>query len=127
MISEADITHGGNGADAILGGPSDEIIIGGGGDDNLFGEGSADRFLILDTDDGTDTLTNFAVGNILDVSDLIDFGAGETSGVIAFQTNGADVDIIDNSANGGGATVAVIDTALAGNLSIDADGQITTV
>jgi hypothetical protein len=82
--------------------------------------------VILNTDDkGTDTITDFDGNDTLDVSNLIDFGGGEATGVIAFLDTGDDTAVIDNSADGGGFTVAVIDDVNPGALSIDANGTIT--
>jgi VCBS repeat-containing protein len=126
IISEANIVLGSNSDDAAVNGTAgDDVTLGGGGGDELNGNGGSDRFVILNTDDkGTDTVTDFDGNDTLDVSNLIDFGGGEATGVIAFLDTGDDTAVIDNSADGGGFTVAVIDDVNPGDLSIDANGAI---
>ena len=127
VMSPASIVSGSAFDDvAIVGTAGDDLIISGGGADSVDGGGGDDRFLILETDVGTDTIINFNTGDLLDLSDLLDTG-NVAANMIAFEQDGADVRVIDNTTDGGGATVAVLDTATAANISVDADGVVTTV
>ena len=62
--SGSDLLSGGNGNDRILGGTGDDLIIGGAGNDLLLGEAGSDTF-VLETGDGTDTISDFVVGQDL--------------------------------------------------------------
>jgi hypothetical protein len=120
---------GTQGDDALFG-SGDDIFVSASGTDALeLGFGS-ERIVILREDTGVDTIDFFGdVGfDILDLKDLLDT---ETSGVadIGLVANGANTDVFDNSADGGGRLVATINGALpgagVGQLSVSADGEVT--
>ena len=71
---------GGNGRDVIDGGNSDDLLVGGRGDDLLTGGNGNDTF-VLSTNDGTDTITDFAIGK-----DLIGLSGGLTLGSLSIST-----------------------------------------
>ena len=68
-----DVLDGGAGDDILYGEGGDDILIGGAGDDTLNGGTGADTF-VFDTFDGVDTVEdlNFAEGDKLNLSDIID-------------------------------------------------------
>jgi Ca2+-binding RTX toxin-like protein len=70
--SGADILNGGDGNDILYGGKGDDLLNGGLGMDTLTGGMGADKFL-LSTNSGTDTITDFEVGQ-----DLLVLGNGLT-------------------------------------------------
>ena len=90
-----DTLNGLGGSDVLIGGAGADQLDGGDGDDTLTGGNGADKFILeLDTAAGTDTITDFSVG---DGDRLLVFtGNGETTlaglGITA-QANGS------NSAN----------------------------
>jgi len=118
------------------GGTTDALIVSRSGNDTIsLDELVTERVAILREDTGTDTINNFGLAfgfgasDIVDVKDLIDFGGGETSGDIALVVNGANTDVVDNTADGGGQVVATVTGfapgAAPGQLAISADGEIT--
>ncbi|WP_460997383.1 Ig-like domain-containing protein [Simiduia litorea] len=74
-----DILYGGLDQDTLIGGEGDDILFGGRGDDTLTGGNGSDRFMWVAGNAGTDTVTDFNVGegDVLDLSDLL---IGEESG-----------------------------------------------
>lgn len=58
----ADSLRGREGNDTLDGGGAGDLLIGGDGDDSLTGGGGGDEFR-LNTGDGTDTITDFQIGN----------------------------------------------------------------
>ncbi|MGF1537038.1 MAG: hypothetical protein ACFB4J_11230 [Elainellaceae cyanobacterium] len=65
-----DILVGGAGNDILIGGDGNDRLIGGAGDDQLTGGSGTDTF-VLTSDIGTDTITDFTIGE-----DLIELEAG---------------------------------------------------
>ena len=122
----------GDGTDNVLTGDGNaQLIIGGGGNDNLTGGGGNDRFGFLEstttTDTGTDTITDFNAGDIIDISELLDAGNTTAGNIAIVNDGGGNATIIDNSTDGGGAVVAVVQGVDAANLTVDANGDIVLI
>ena len=75
-----DTILGGNGRDTLNGGNGNDLLVGGRGDDLLTGGNGNDTF-VLAVNDGTDTITDFAVGK-----DLIGLSSGLTFGSLSIST-----------------------------------------
>ena len=75
-----DTILGGNGRDTLSGGNGKDLLVGGRGDDLLTGGNGNDTF-VLSLNDGTDTITDFAVGK-----DLIGLSGGLTFGSLSIST-----------------------------------------
>lgn len=108
----ADQLNGGAGNDQMSGGAGADSLVGGTGTDKLTGGADADHFVFNSANEGTDRISDFAVG-----VDHIDLGA-------AFGLTGPLVDGI-SFVSGGAATTAVATVlydAVTGMLSFDADG-----
>lgn len=71
-----DSVQAGAGNDLVLGGTGNDLIAGGSGDDTFAGAGGADRFVFdpSNTEEGQDTIIDFAVGKdliSLDIADIL--------------------------------------------------------
>ncbi len=93
--------RGNSGANALDGAGGDDTLIGGDGNDTLTGGSGHDSFVVSTGDSGTDTITDFATGDVLQV-----WGANFTS---------------SGASSGDGATV------LAGELQVATGGGQTTL
>lgn len=79
---------GGGGNDVLDGGDGDDILIGGPGDDILTGGQGADRFVFEASGGGNDTVTDFGVGDRLEVTGLplsAFLGEGNGAGLLQGQ------------------------------------------
>lgn len=65
------VLSGGRGNDVLRGGMADDVLSGGAGDNLLTGGGGRDRFVVLVNGAGTDSLTDFQMGD----GDVLDLGA----------------------------------------------------
>ena len=96
-----DVLYGDDGNDAVNGGIGDDTLIGGNGTDTLTGGTGTDTFVIIGT--GIDTITDYAAGEIIDVSALLTWN-GSTTGFIRLTAAG-DLQI---DTNGGGDSFVTI-------------------
>ncbi len=119
--------YGGAGDDILAGGPGADVLFGGRGDDVLSGGAGDDVFVIGrdDLGDGvrsfTDTVTDFAAGDTLDLSDVVDFFADDVGALLLLDSaEGVVVQVGDT-----GQTVVVIENQAASGLTLDQDGNIT--
>jgi Ca2+-binding RTX toxin-like protein len=95
------------GQDVLRGGPGDDLLNGGADVDTLVGGGGSDTLSIDAVDQGVDRVLDFATGpggDVLDLSDVLDFGAGDVatsfvrlnatggSTAVAVNTDGAGTD-----------------------------------
>lgn len=109
--------------DTIIGDGGNNVITGGDGDNLLTGGGGDDTFVIGTGDTGMSTITDFAAGDILDLSDILEGVAGDQ---FTFADVAGDTEI--RSTTGGvETTVAMIQNISAVGLSLDADGNVTVV
>jgi Ca2+-binding RTX toxin-like protein len=121
-----DRLRGGNGADQLSGDNGNDRIEGGRGTDTLAGGAGNDRFAFDNMSEGVDTITDFAKGDIIDISDVLprsveDGDEAVTGGFVRFLQSGADTLVqIDRS---GGAdsfqTLAVLKGVSAASLHAD--------
>jgi len=128
-----DVLDGGAGNDTMHGGADNDVLTGGAGNDVLFGDTGNDTFVINRADltgSGgtryTDTIKDFGPGDVLDLSDVVDFYAGNTSTPASSEIqlvnagNNVNVNSVDT-----GQTIAVIESDSVANLVLDQDGNIT--
>ncbi|WKE65129.1 retention module-containing protein [Gallaecimonas kandeliae] len=106
-----DIISGGEGNDIIDGGAGNDVIAGGLGDDLLTGGTGNDTFHWGAGETGTDTITDFTVGQ--DVLDLANLLQGEENGVLtnylSFSVSGGDTTIsIDVNGDGSGTDQTIV-------------------
>lgn len=87
--ADDDEIHGGDGADTLYGDAGNDTLIGGAGNDLMFGGDGADTF-VVDSNDGTDTITGGEGGadfDLLDatgVSDAVSVGfTGDEAGTLS--------------------------------------------
>lgn len=123
--SQPDVTiFNGTASDDILTGDSgDNVLTGGDGDNLLTGGGGDDTFVIGSGDTGISTITDFDLGDVLDLSDILVDAAQDQ---IVFADVAGDTEI--RSTTGGIETaVAMIQNISAAGLSLDADGNVTVV
>jgi Ca2+-binding RTX toxin-like protein len=128
-----DELFGNNGADDLRGGAGDDLLNGGLGADTLTGGADSDTFRIDQIGDGIDQILDFeagAGGDILDLSALLNFGAGDDAAdfVRLDETSGNTEVAVD--ANGGGNNfTAVFNLVGATGLDVGtlvADGNLQT-
>ncbi|WP_109108551.1 M10 family metallopeptidase C-terminal domain-containing protein [Azospirillum sp. TSO35-2] len=96
---------GGDGTDSLIAGTGNDTLTGGVGDDTLSGGSGSDLFLFNDGGDGTDTITDFGLGDTIRLighsfADLLSLGDGT-----ATAAHGVEVGATD-----GGVTSLYIDT-----------------
>ena len=91
----SDDIRGDGGRDIIAGGDGNDTIDGGRGRDTLSGDDGSDTY-IFDVGDGSDTINNASTDA---ATDTLQFGAGVTSGELAFSQSGSDL-LIDVGASG---------------------------
>jgi hypothetical protein len=112
-----DVLIGGDGNDTLNGGNGDDTLNGGNGTDTLNGGSGNDTFVISGS--GTDTIGDYAAGEIIDLSKLVTWN-GTTSGYVRLQANG-DLQIDVDGGGNSFMTVAKITTA-----GVDATVRYTT-
>ncbi len=102
-----DTLYGDAGNDAIYGLDNDDVLYGGDGNDTLVGGAGADEFVVLATDTGTDTITDFSTseGDALNLSDVIAFDplTDTITDFVQITDNGTDSTVAvdaDGTANG---------------------------
>jgi len=91
-----DLLNGESGNDELIGGLGDDLLIGGLGDDLLTGGEGADTFVWLEGDSGTDHVKdfNFAEGDVLDLSDLLQLSIGDNlDDYLDFKSDGTNTTI----------------------------------
>ena len=98
-----DTLDGGAGDDIIFGQEGDDQITGGTGNDLLSGGTGNDTFIWNAGETGTDTITDFAGGDVLDLSALLqdEEFSGDLSGYLQVTDDGTDT-TISVDADGGG-------------------------
>jgi Ca2+-binding RTX toxin-like protein len=116
--SSNDILNGGSGGndlifagasnDTVDGGSGNDLLVGGTGNDTLTGGGGDDRFAFAETGAANvDTITDYSVRDVIDLSPLLDSQFGPTDNPADFTRlvqNGSDVVVqadLDGAANGG--------------------------
>ncbi|RHW75223.1 type I secretion C-terminal target domain-containing protein [Colwellia sp. RSH04] len=105
-LSGNDILNGGTGDDFIIGGTGDDTVIGGAGNDTLRGNSGSDIFYFASdsADNSTDTIVDFANGDTIDLSDLLEgesATADSLAGYLQFSFDGTDTLIsIDKDKDG---------------------------
>ena len=109
------------GNDQLFGGAGDDRLFGGAGDDELTGGAGNDTFVLLKDDSGTDTIRDFAVGDTIDLTDLVD-GDAQTELLFGDDGNGNATVALESAPND--VRVVVEGTSFA-NLSVDSDGNIS--
>ncbi|CAN5402346.1 hypothetical protein BH10PSE4_BH10PSE4_32590 [soil metagenome] len=105
----ANLLQGGGGTDQLSGGGGADTLIGGGGSDTLTGVGGADVFRGTRAELSGDTITDFAVGDVINISDVNLAG-------FSFSWNGPLLSL------GDGAAMTLI-SATTGQLAATADGH----
>lgn len=125
-----DILLGGNGFDRVYGDDGDDIIYGSAGNDYLFGGAGNDLFLFNDINDylGSDRNVikgGFDSGDIIDISDLLDYdGTGPLSDYVVLTDNGTNTIIsVDTDGGVNNFTQVVIIQNISG-LWTDADDMV---
>jgi len=73
---DADVIHGGRGDDVIDGEGGNDAIHGGSGNDTLTGGAGDDTFVYGFDNAGSDTITDFSTGDVIDISTLLDVAEG---------------------------------------------------
>lgn len=107
--------------DTITGDGGNNVLAGGDGDNTLTGGAGNDTFTIASGATGTTTITDFATGDVLDLTDVLD---GVASEQFVFSDVAGDTEV--RSATDGFATaIAVVENVSASSLSLDADGNVT--
>jgi Ca2+-binding RTX toxin-like protein len=107
-----DVVDGGGGADRIEGGTGDDILTGGAGNDVFRLEGSF-------AENGTDTITDYSAGDVLDLSAVLDLAFNVDT--LVFDEDG------DGTADAGDGILDAFDPSLydiAQSVSINPDGQL---
>lgn len=107
--------------DNLTGDSGDNILTGGDGSDTLTGGDGNDTFVIGNGDTGTDTITDFALGDILDLGDIL---VGVAADQIAFTEDGGNTEV-RSTVDSVETTVAVIQNVGASSLGLDAEGNVT--
>ena len=125
-----DILIGGDGDDILLGGGGDDILDGGAGQNTLTGGDGADTF-VLGSIDIADIITDydFAEGDAIDLTALLDISGGNINNYVRVADNGAGLvdelqidDTGGNFANAGNIeTVAILDVAVLSQVTIIVD------
>lgn len=87
----------------------------------LTGGDGNDTFVIGNGDTGTDTITDFALGDILDLGDTL---VGIAADQIAFTEDGGNTEV-RSTVDSVETTVAVIQNVGASSLGLDAEGNVT--
>ncbi|MEW6999647.1 VCBS domain-containing protein, partial [Colwelliaceae bacterium BS250] len=112
---------GGDGNDYIDGGLGNDVLIGGLGDDALIGGLGADTFVWLEGDSGTDHVKdfNFAEGDVLDLSDLLQLSIGDNlDDYLDFTNDGANTTI---EIHGNGDPAEITQTIILDNVVLNGD------
>ncbi|WP_328587496.1 NosD domain-containing protein, partial [Algihabitans albus] len=112
---------GGVGDDQLFGGAGDDRLFGGDGDDTLTGGDGNDTFVLLESDSGTDTIRDFGVGDVIDLTDLV-VSDGEAELLFEDDGNG-NVTVAQQSAPND--VRVVIEATSVTSLSVDTDGNIS--
>ena len=110
--SPSDVIVGTSGANTHTGSSADDIVTGNVGDDILIGKGGIDIFDYNSTADGNDTINDFTVGaggDQLDLSDVLDFAAGDSlADYLTVVDDGTDVTVsVDANGDGSGADFTI--------------------
>jgi VCBS repeat-containing protein len=106
---DADALFGGSGDDTLVGGAGEDLLVGGSGDDTLTGGDDADTF---EPGVGNDTITDYdkGEGDLVDISDLFDEGAGDYLAVSENADGSARLTVFSgNDAEKGSVSFADID------------------
>ena len=120
---QANSLTGNDGANSLFGGAGDDRLFGGDGDDILTGGEGADTFVLLSSDSGTDRITDFEMGDTIDLSDLVvsdagtellfgDDGAGNATVALASAPNDVRL-VVENT------------TSISLSANVDSDGNIS--
>jgi hypothetical protein len=130
-----DILSGGDGDDTLIGGAGNDILDGGRGDDILTGGAGADTFIV---GQGDDTILDYSKfeGDKVDISHVLDIGAGDYLDVSDDGSGNVKLSILDsNAVEKGSVTFANIEfsalepgnelNSLLGQVNID-DGTTIT-
>jgi Ca2+-binding RTX toxin-like protein len=112
-----DQLSGGNGKDIINGGDGEDILRGGHGDDILTGGDGNDTFVIDANGNGTDTITDFQAGDMIDASAVT--GADGTINIIDDGSGSAQI------LNQDGDILAILSGVAASDLVLNEDGTIS--
>jgi Ca2+-binding RTX toxin-like protein len=110
-----DILDGGTGNDTLNGGFGNDILIGGAGSDTLRGGGGNDTF-VINSRDGSDTVSDFCKGDTLRVEGDALKGASS----VKFQQNGYSTDV-QVMVNGSLRTIATLKSVSADSLVLGQD------
>ncbi|WP_421707251.1 right-handed parallel beta-helix repeat-containing protein [Algihabitans sp.] len=120
---QANSLTGNDGANSLFGGAGDDQLFGGDGDDILTGGEGADTFVLRGSDSGTDRITDFEMGDTIDLSDLVvsdagtellfgDDGAGNATVALASAPNDVRL-VVENT------------TSISLSANVDSDGNIS--
>ena len=123
----ADSLSGGDGRDGLFGGKGSDTLVGGAGDDELWGSkdndtltgGSGNDSFLFNADDGSDTITDFAVGDRIQLGAVTLSGGMQTGDGSALEMNRAAVSVA-----GGVTTLTVgLDSVAGADLTIRLEGE----
>jgi Ca2+-binding RTX toxin-like protein len=105
---------GGAGRDSITGNGNNNVLEGGAGNDTLSGGAGNDTFVINSTAEGTDTITDFAKGDILDLTKAV-----SSTAPISFSQSGTATQVMV-----GNTVVAVLNNVQSSSLQVS-QGKVT--
>jgi Ca2+-binding RTX toxin-like protein len=127
----SDDLQGNKGADVLRGGGGGDLLNGGIGNDTLIGGGGSDTFRIDSVRDGVDQIRDFAAGeggDILDLSAVLDFQAGDdAAGFVQLDEVNGNTNVAVDPNGGGDAFTTVFNLVGATGLdvgSLVADGNL---